>query len=69
MRTILWVIILFGATAGAVTLTRVFVQTGAPKGAAVAVLAAALAIVPYCLVRTVAALSSQNSVSENAGID
>jgi len=57
MRTIFWGISFFGATAGAVTLTSFFVQTGAPREAAVAVLAAALGIMPYSLVRTVAGLS------------
>jgi hypothetical protein len=53
----LWIVAVIGATLGALVLCGVLVQEGAPQQGAVAAVAAALAVIPYCLARAFSALS------------
>jgi hypothetical protein len=58
MKKLLWCLAVGGACLGAVTLI-IGVQNanGAPQEAAAGAIAAALAVVPYCLARSVSELS------------
>jgi hypothetical protein len=52
MRAILFIVAIFGSIAGALVLTVLFSQSGAAQQGAVAALAVALAVIPYCLARS-----------------
>ena len=48
-----WFLALLGAFAGELTLLTVVFQTGAPQQAAVAAIAVAHAVIPYCFARAI----------------
>jgi len=62
MRNILWILTLLGALGGGLTLLGVtFSANGAPQQAAGAAMAAALAVIPYCLARAFSELGATNT--------
>jgi hypothetical protein len=58
VASIFWLLTILGSLAGAFTLTQTFsAAKSAPQEAAGAALAAALAVIPYCLARAVGELA------------
>jgi 1-acyl-sn-glycerol-3-phosphate acyltransferase len=55
-----WIISLLGAVAGGFSLFGSFAEDSAPKQAAAAAIAAGLAIIPYCLARSVEAIGRRD---------
>ena len=64
MSKFLCVLTIIGAVIGGFFLIGAFVEDSAPKQAASAGIAVALAVIPYCLARAAAALSTSESVAE-----
>ena len=59
--TFVWVCALIGSILGGLTLLSVAVQTGAPQQAAVAAIAVALAVIPYCFARAIEKIDGPKS--------
>jgi len=57
MLILLWLLTLAGALLGGVTLIEALLADSAPKQGAAAAMAAALAVIPYCLARAALELS------------
>lgn len=64
MPKFLYALTVIGSIVGSFFLIGAFLEDSAPKQAASAGIAVALAVVPYCLARASSALSNSESISE-----